>query len=194
MNVTLKRCIVGAYGLTPRQVLSGPTWVDTDRFQITARAEQPVGDKPLMPMMQTLLAERFKLAFHMEQRPGDIMVLEVARTGPKLQLAPEDGRPSVKNLRDRLEATKISIGELAEVLCRNLDLPVEDHTGLAGGFNFVLRWNPNDAGEHDREEALAMLRSEVSVAVAKQLGLTLKPRKARVNVLVIDYAEKPSDN
>src|SRR5579862_9037948 len=194
MNVTLKRCIVGAYGVRPRQVLGGPKWVDTARFQITARAEQPVGDKPLMEMMQILLAERFKLVLHEEQRPGEIMVLEVARTGPTIQPTIEDGRPSAKAFHDHLEATKITMGEFAEVLSRNLDLPVEDHTGLSGRFNFVLRWNPSDAGVHDREETLAMLRSEVSSAAAKQLGMTLKPHKARVKVLVIDSAEKPSDN
>jgi uncharacterized protein (TIGR03435 family) len=194
VNVTLKRCIVGAYGVRPHQVLGGPEWIDTDRFQITARAEQPVGDKPLMAMMQILLAERFKLAFHQEQRSGEIMVLEVARTGPKLSPAPADARSSGHNLHDHLEVTKITIGEFAEILARNLDVPVEDHTGLVGEFNFVLRWNPTDASVHDREEALHALRSEVSAAVAKQLGLTLKSRKARVKVLVIDSAEKPSGN
>jgi uncharacterized protein (TIGR03435 family) len=86
------------------------------------------------------------------------------------------------------------MGEFAEVLSRNLDSPVEDHTGLTSGFNFVPRWNWSDASVHDWEGALAMLRSEVSSAVAKQSGITLKPRKAPVNVLVFDYAEMPSDN
>ena len=84
-NVTLKRCITGAYGIGADRVLGGPDWINTDRFQITARSEQPLGDKGLMTMLQTLLADRFKLVLHRESRPGDAMSLEIGPKGPKLQ-------------------------------------------------------------------------------------------------------------
>src|SRR5215469_16345068 len=58
-NVTLKRSIVGAYRVLAGQVLGGPDWIDIDRFEITARTERPLGDKGLMEMLQTLLAQRF---------------------------------------------------------------------------------------------------------------------------------------
>ena len=86
-SVTLKRCIVGAYVIGADRVLGGPDWIDTDHFDITARASEPIGDKALMAMLQTLLAERFKLVLHRESRPGETMVLEVGKKGPKLEPA-----------------------------------------------------------------------------------------------------------
>jgi hypothetical protein len=61
-NVTLKRSIVGAYAVLPDHVLGGPDWIDVDRFEITGKADKPLGEKGLMAMLQMLLAERFKLA------------------------------------------------------------------------------------------------------------------------------------
>jgi uncharacterized protein (TIGR03435 family) len=191
-NVTLKRCIVGAYSIGPDRILGGPDWIDTERFQITARANGPIGDKGQMKMLQTLLNERFKLTLHRDLRPGEVMVLEVAKTGPNLQPSPDGSSHSCKNLHDHLEATKLTMGELAEVLSRNLNLPVEDRTGLAGEFDFTLRWNPNDENVHERDEVFAILRPEMSTAILRQLGLTLKSRKLPVEVLVVDHAEIPS--
>lgn len=191
-NVTLKRCIVGAYGIGADRILGGPDWIETERFQITGRADEPIGDKGLMKMLQTLLAERFKLALHRELRPGEMMVLEVAKTGPKLQPSAVGSTHSWNNLHDHLDATKITMGELAEILSRNLNVQVEDRTGLAGAFDFTLRWNPNDANVHERDEAFAILRLEMSTAILRQLGLTLKSRRLPVEVLVVDHAERLS--
>ncbi len=193
VNVTLKRCIVGAYGVGPDSVLGGPDWIDTDRFQIIARSDQPVRDKSLMAMLQTLLAERFNLALHRESRRGEAMVLQVAKNGPKLQ-PDEGGRASWKNMHDHLEATRITMGEFAEILSRNLNLPVMDLTGLTGAFNFTLRWNPGNADALQRDERFAALRSEMSRAIARQLGLALTSRKMPVDIFVIDHAERPSEN
>src|SRR5579859_2034284 len=89
-NVTLKRCIMGAYGVGPNQIVGGPPWLDSDRYEIVAKAEQPVDDDGiLMAMLQTLLAERFKLRIHRETRPVQAFVLEVAKNGPKLEKAEE---------------------------------------------------------------------------------------------------------
>jgi len=191
-NVTLKRCIVGAYVVGPERVLGGPAWIDTDHFDITARAGQPIGDKALMPMLQTLLAERFTLVLHRESRLGETMVLEVAKNGPKLQQA-GDAKSSYNNAHERLDATAITMDEFAEILSRNLKLLVADRTGLTGAFNFTLRWKV-DATIENRDDAVADLRWQVSTAVAKQLGLTLKLKRMPVEVLVIDHAEKPSEN
>jgi uncharacterized protein (TIGR03435 family) len=193
INVTLKRCIVGAYVVGPDRVLGGPDWADTDHFQITARAGQPIDDdKALMALLQTLLAERFKLALHRESRRGEAMVLEVAKNGPKLQPA-GDAIFTYDNRHDRLDATMTMAG-FAEILSRNLNLPVMDRTGLTGAFNFTLHWNPDSAGALERDDAATALRSEVSNAIAKQLGLTLKSKQMPVEMLVIDHAEKPSEN
>jgi uncharacterized protein (TIGR03435 family) len=193
-NVTLKRCIVGAYVVGPDRVLGGPDWTNTDHYQITARAGQPINDdKALMAMLQTLLAERFKLVLHRESRRGEAMVLEVAKNGPKLQLA-GDAILTYNNRHDRLDATTMTMAGFAEILSRNLNLPVVDRTGLTSAFNFTLRWNPDSAGALERDDAASALRSEVSNAIARQLGLTLKSKRMPVEVLVIDHAAKPSEN
>src|SRR6266446_6344177 len=67
-NVTLKRCVRGAYNVPEPQIMGGPKWVDQDRYYIEAKAAVPAGDHELMLMLQTLLADRFKLALHREQR------------------------------------------------------------------------------------------------------------------------------
>jgi uncharacterized protein (TIGR03435 family) len=191
-NVTLKRSIAGAYVVGPDRVLSGPKWIDDDRFQITARASERIGDKALMVMLQTLLADRFKLVLHRASRLGAAMVLEVAKKGPKLQPA-GDARPSCNNAHEHLEATAMTMADFAELLSHNLNLPVLNRTGLAGAFNFELHWNA-DRSITDRDDAAADLRSEVSTAIAQQLGLALKPKRMPSEMLVIDHAEKPSEN
>ena len=193
MNVTLKRCIVGAYGVGPDRVLGGPDWINADHFQVTARTYRPIGDKGLMTMLRMLLAERFKLVLHRESRRGEAMVLEVAKNGPNLEPA-GDASASWNNMRDHLDATKITMGQFADILSRNLNLPVMDRTGLTGAFNFRLRWNPDNADALERDEATAVLRLEMATAVARQLGLTLKSRRMPVEILVIDHAERPSEN
>jgi uncharacterized protein (TIGR03435 family) len=191
-NVTLKRCIVGAYVVGPERVLGGPAWIDTNHFDITARVSQPIGDKALMLMLQMLLAERFKLVLHRESRLGEAMILEVAKNGPKLQPA-SDAKSSYNNAHERLDATAITMDEFAEILSRNLKLPVVDRTGFTRAFNFTLRWKVDPTIEN-RDDAIADLRWQVSTAVAKQLGLTLKLRRMPVEILVVDHAEKPSEN
>ena len=190
-NVTLKRCIVGAYGALADRVLGGPDWIDTDRFQITARPAQPAGDKAMMAMLKTLLAERFKLALHRETRRGEVMFMEIAKTGSKLQPG-ENADPHWNNMHDHLDATNINMTEFAEIQSRNLNLPILDRTGLTGAFTFTLHWNPNNADTLGRDEAIAALRREMSIEMASQLGLTLKARTAPVEVLVVDHAERPS--
>ncbi len=192
-NVTLKRCIVGAYRVLPNQVLGGPDWIDVDRFQITGKADKPLGEIVLMAMLRTLLAERFKLVMHRDSRRVQTMVLEVSQRGPKLQLG--GAAPySWKNMHDHLEATNLTISEFAEILSRNLNLPVIDRTGLTGAFNFALRWNPDVTEGLNHDESAVALRPEVAAAISRQLGLTLKARKMPVEMFVVDYAEKPTES
>jgi uncharacterized protein (TIGR03435 family) len=192
-NVTLKRCIFGAYGVGPDRVVGGPDWINTDRFEITARSDQPVGDKGLMALLQILRGERFKLLLHRVLRRGETMLLEVSEKGSKLQSVATQalrGRTCTITSRPR----KITMSKFAEILSRNLNIPVVDRTGLSGAFTFALRWNPEVGDNIQRDEVAAALRSEISAAVERQLGLTLKSWTMPVETLVIDYAEKPLEN
>lgn len=184
-NVTLKRCIIGAYGLGPNLILGGPDWLDSDRFEIVAKSERAEdGDKELMAMLRTLLAERFKLSVHREIKTMPALVLEVAKNGPKLEKA-VDGPATTNNGRGLIDAKNITMSRFAEVLSRQTDLPVVDRTGLPGAFNLKLEW-ARDSAKTDGPSIFAALQ--------EQLGLRLESRKIPIEILVIDHAERPSEN
>jgi uncharacterized protein (TIGR03435 family) len=93
-NVTLKRCIMGACGVGPNQIFGGPQRLDSDHYEIVAKAEQPVDDDGvLMAMLQTLLAERFKLVIHRETKAVQALVLEVAKNDRSWRKPQVENRP-----------------------------------------------------------------------------------------------------
>jgi uncharacterized protein (TIGR03435 family) len=186
-NVTLKRCIMSAYGIGPNQVVGGPEWLDAERFQITAKADHPPKGQELMLMQQTLLADRFKLALHRETRPMHAYVIEVAKNGPKLEKGGGEGS-STDSGRGQIKARNCSMDRLAQGLARQMDLPVVNHTGLEGVYNFTLQWTPESA------EAKADAGPSIFTAIQEQLGLRLRAETAPVEVLVIDHAERPTEN
>lgn len=193
VNVTLKRCIMGAYGVGPNQILGGPDWLESDRFDIIAKAEQPVGDQILMTMMQKLLAERFKLAVHREAKPIKAYVLEVAKNGAKLEKG--DGqRSQTSNGRGNIVAKNSTMDHFAEVLARQMDLPVVNHSGLDGVYNLKLQWTPDSSRPAKPAEGAVFEGPSIFTALQEQLGLRLQAQKVPVDVLVIDHAEKPSAN
>jgi uncharacterized protein (TIGR03435 family) len=182
-NVTLKRCIMGAYGLGPNQIAGGPDWLDSDRFDIEAKSDRPEdGDGELMARLRTLLAERFKLAVHRETRTISAYELELAKNGPKLEKA-EDEQARTNSGRGLIDASAITMTRFAEVLSRQMALPVVDNTGLQGAFNLKLQWTP------EIDNGLSIF-----TAIQEQLGLRLQSRKTPVENLVVDRAEKPSEN
>jgi uncharacterized protein (TIGR03435 family) len=185
-NETLKRCIMGAYGLGPNQIAGGPGWMESDRFEIVAKSEREAdGDKALMLMLRTLLAERFQLRVHFETRTIPALVLEVARNGPKLETV-EGGSARTQNGRGLIDARMITMTRFAEVLSRQMDLPFVDRTGLNGTFNLKLEWTALNAKPDGGPS--------VFTALQEQLGLRLESRKMPIEVLIIDHAEKPSEN
>jgi uncharacterized protein (TIGR03435 family) len=175
-NRTLKDYLWRAYFLGPDQIVGGPPWLDADRFDIEAKAEQLTDDAQFMKMLQTLLVERFHLRLHRESRTGESLVLEVSKKGPQLQPV-GDGRASYNNANAQLDAKCLTMGQFAEITSRNLKLPVVDHTGLTGAFTFTLQWNPDADNVANDDDAAAYLRSEISRAISQQLGLSLKIRR-----------------
>jgi uncharacterized protein (TIGR03435 family) len=192
-NVTLKRCIMGAYGVGPNQIIGGPDWLDSDRFEITAKAQEPVGDGILTKMLQSLLVERFKLALHREMKPIDAYVLEVRNNGAKLEKG--DGTDATTNNgRGNIVATNASMDRFAEILSRQMDRPVVNQTGLQGVFNLTLKWTPDSPRPANPQNGLAIEGPSIFTAIQEQLGLRLRAQKTPVEVLVIDHAEKPDAN
>ena len=191
-NVTLKRCIMGAYGVGPNQVVGGPEWLDSDRFEINAKVEENVGGRSLDTMFQTLLVERFKLVIHREMKPTDAYVLELRDNRPKLEKGNGQGA-TTDNGRGHIVATNASMDRFAEILSRQMDRPVLNRTGLDGVFNVNLLWTADNRSARADDNA-ANPPPTIFTAIQEQLGLRLRAQKVPVEVIVIDYAEKPEPN
>ncbi len=197
-NVTLQRCIMGAYGVGPHEIVGGPDWLESERFEINAKADRPTNDDAvLMMMLQSLLAERFKLAFHREAKTMTAFVLEAAKTGPKMEKA-EAGEASTNssntNTRTMIDAHNTSMDSFARVLARQMGLPVVNRTGLEGIFNFKLQWISESATLADPAGGAGTGGPSIFTAIQEQLGLRLRSQKVPVEILVIDHVEKPSEN
>jgi uncharacterized protein (TIGR03435 family) len=201
-NVTLKRCVRGAYGIEEAQVLGGPKWVDEARYDIEARAAGPAGDHELMMMLQSLLAERFKLAFHRETRalPGYALVL--GKGGLKAKPSEPDADSRTSSRWGIIEGAGCDMAHLALKLSEALHLPVADFTAVPGEFDFKLEWTADDMQAKppsggDKPVIAApegVSGPSIFEALQEQLGLKLESRKVPAEVLVIDSAEKPSEN
>jgi uncharacterized protein (TIGR03435 family) len=198
-NVTLKRCIRGAYDVPEPQIIGGPKWADQDRYDIDAKAAAPAGGHELMLMLQTLLSERFKLVFHREQRPIAGYRLVLAKSGLKAQASAPDRGSTGRSQRGRIEAEGCTLAQLALKLSEALKQPVRDATGIAGRFDLKLEWTPDDLQSRPPsgdQRPLGAPDSGPSIfaALQEQLGLRLESSKVPVEVLVIDSAARPPGN
>ena len=196
-NVTLKQCITAAYSRKDYQVSGGPKWVETDRFDVVSKAEDASDERQLMPMLQTLLIERFQLVTHRESKMSQQYVLVVGKHGPRLDKAdPEAHGTNTRTTGGHMETTNASMGALAGSLSRILGMPVMNQTGLEGRFNVKLDWAP-DSLQPRRMPADASAETETGPSIftaIQQLGLKLDGVKAPLDILVIDRAEKPTEN
>jgi uncharacterized protein (TIGR03435 family) len=160
-----------------------------------AKADQPINsDATLMVMLQGLLAERFKLVLHRETRTLPAFVLEVTKNGPNLEKAPpgEAGtNTSTSNTGVIIDAHNTDMESFARILSRKMELPVVNRTGLEGIFNLKLQWTPEIARS---KESAATEGPSIFAAIQEQLGLRLRSQKIPMEILVIDHAEKPSEN
>jgi uncharacterized protein (TIGR03435 family) len=189
-NVSLKSCVRWAYGVQASQV-SGPAFLDTERFDVVAKATGPASEDQLRFMLQALLADRFKLTLHRDSKVMSSYELTVAKSGPKLQKSAGEGKSSHSGNGLKATFEKTSMPELAEQLSAIVRAPVADRTGLNERFEFAMDFS----GFFVPGAALDDLPAFVNGAIQAQLGLKLESRKAPVEILVIDHAERvPSEN
>ena len=114
-ELTLKRYIMGGYAVGNHQIAGGPEWLDSNRYDIVARAEKPVDDDAvIMGMLRTLLAERFKLTVHRETRTMCAYVLTVGKNGSKLEKSLEAGRAEARKLMLELREVKEAMKKKSE--------------------------------------------------------------------------------
>jgi uncharacterized protein (TIGR03435 family) len=179
--------------------VSGPEWLTTDRFDVTAKAPAAAPTAQLKLMLQTLLAERFKVALHFETKTLTGYGLVIGKNGAKLQPSQDEGEPELRG-QLRIDARRYSMHGLAELLSMSFGNAegtyVADMTGLKGRFTFTIDISPFLAVNEPvlRNEATAVMISAFQRALEQQLGLKLEPQKIPVDVLVIDHATRPSEN
>ncbi len=208
-NHALKTLLAAAYNLNPRAISGGPEWVDSDRYDIVAKAPNEVRPNldEQMVMLRRLLADRFRLTFHREPRESRIYVLTVAKGGPKLtestispDASPEGPPPLVFVVSPqlvRLPGRNATMADLASVMQRAaLDYPVVEQTGLSGSYDFDLEFTPDETvfggvlGKGTGDAA----KPNLFTAISQQLGLKLQATRGLVQALVIDHVERPSEN
>jgi uncharacterized protein (TIGR03435 family) len=197
----LKALIQQAYEVEDYQVAGGPAWVQTERYDVQAKAATAASPHEIRLMVQALLAERFQLKMHRETRTMTGYVLTVDKNGaklppPKAGLAP-DAQGAIQMGGGLMWARGASMRNLARGLRFELEVPVVDETKIAGNYDFKLRF---EEGNRDLEEKpdgprVGGTPSAGSVFTAlKEVGLRLEPGKLSLEVLVIDSAERPSEN
>lgn len=199
-GATLSFLIQYGYGLQAFEITGGPSWIESDRFEIEGKFDGEDTPTRMIPMLRGVLADRFKLKFHRESRQLPVYELVVAKSGPKLQApGPKTmGRePKFAPSAGRLVASNQTMPALATVLTRTLSRRVLDKTGLKDHYDFVLQWTPDENQTPPlRPSATATDPNGPSIftALQEQLGLRLESSRGPVEVLVIDHVEKPSTN
>lgn len=203
--VTTRALVIQAFAeerrLLRSQVLGGPSWIDSDRYDVIARADGSLNLRSAALPLRRTLEERFQLKAHKETREQTVYALTRRPggrpLGPGLKPSTVDcstpgasRRPNPAgwcggNFGDTsIEAGAYTLPGLATSLSGMLQLVVLDETNLAGPFDITLKWSQDASGSADDPSIFA--------AVEEQLGLKLEPRKANVDVLVIDRIERPT--
>lgn len=183
-NATAKMLIQEAFNVRSYQVSGGPSWSESDRLDVEAKAENAATEEQLRPLLQRMLAARFKFQEHRESKEMQVSALLVAKGGFKLhELKPGDPAPAPppppKEGGGGFIFVPGPISDLAAILSNPLGQPVLDKTGLPGRYFFNLAWGPDE---------------DMVTAILEQVGLKFVSQKAAIDLLVIDHIEKPDPN
>jgi uncharacterized protein (TIGR03435 family) len=219
-NMTLQQLIRFAYseGIGANlEIAGGPNWLDKDRFDVEAKAEGTPTQPELRLMIQGLLADRFALKSHTETKEVNVYAMMLARSdgnlGPKVQ--PWDGKcngreapPARPNGTHVLRcgaffrppgmalegASMVVLADMLSTPIANLGRPVVDRTGLSGEYTLQLEFPfrmPNAPAAAGADESLA---PSLFTALQEQLGLKLQSARGNVDILVVDQAQRPTEN
>lgn len=212
---TLRDLVTLAWRVHDFQVTGGPGWIDSDRYNVDAKAEGPPSfSQEYVTLqyrtLQTLLRDRFNLRIHHETKELPVYELILAKGGPKLQpptciqrqpgdftIAPGKycGLTGGSMASGRLQASGTTMANLAYNLSRLLNRTVVDKTGITGEFDLQLTFTPDRRTVPSPDSAApAGPGPDFFTAMQEQLGLKLESAKGSVEVLVIDHVEKPDAN
>ena len=192
-NATLNDCIRFAYDMASDAQIAGPDWIKSMQFlyDVVAKGKPGTSREQLQLMMQTLLAERFRLVTHREHKEMSYFALVPAKGGPKIQPVqeiPEGFRGTTYGGRIN---SILRMPSLAYLLSRfERERPIIDETGLRGMYEVKLEWTSQQLQNADAVSGPALF-----TALPEQLGLRLEARKGPVEILVVDRADKvPAGN
>ena len=203
-NIRMRDLIVQAY--KAGDAAGGPTWLDSDRFDIVAKAPPNTTEDALRVMLQNLLTRRFKLASHWEKKTMPVYALVAGKRGFKLAPAAGAGQPKCSPGQgaeglNHTVCTNFTMADLANWLSTRIapsfiSRPVVDLTGLKGSYDIRLDWVPQPLVGNAGDAADAPAGgATVFEALDKQLGLKLESRRLPMPVIVIDHIERvPTEN
>jgi uncharacterized protein (TIGR03435 family) len=209
-NTSLADLIKFAYDLHEKQIVGGPKWMETDKFDVTGKPDTEGIPNPtqLKMMVQKMLADRFELSFHREKRELSVYAITIVKGGHKLKASESTGNlPGYGRNPRGMTVMNSTITQWAAILGANtlatLDQPVVDQTGLGDKrWDFTLNYTPDAvlaaqaAGAANGQPAAGDPDAppDLFTAFQQQLGLKLESTKAPVDVIVVDRAEKPTEN
>ena len=193
-NVSLKAAIRWAYGVLDYQV-TGPAWLADNRFDIQAKTAAPASEPQLRTMLQTLLAERFRLQVHHTTKELSVCALVVAKDGPKFHESESGGESSIEpNPKEmKLVVHHTPVSQLVEMLSNIAQLPVVDLTGLTGRYDITI-----DLSKYILDRSAVEPLDPMSLimrGLQEELGLKLDSRRMPIDLVVVDAAERsPTEN
>jgi uncharacterized protein (TIGR03435 family) len=155
-----------------------------------AAGEATPSEESIRQMMQALLADRFKLKLHRQTKDMPVYALVVGKNGPKLKRSALDAKSSATISNGQIIFSRVALPALAYNLSQMLDRPVLDRTSLSENYyDFKLEWTPDGSPPAPGSNA-----SSIFTAVQEQLGLKLESARVPQEILVVDHAERPSEN
>lgn len=201
-NFTVKGMMSVIYRVPARQISGGPDWLNTENFDVEARADEAHNIEELHTMFKKMLADRFGLKFHIDMKPGAVYELVVDKAGVKMKVDPAGGSVNIPIMPDgpgRFAGTRVPMEYLCWFLgqqMRNNPRPVIDKTGLTGVYDFTLAFTPDFPPGASIDSLPPELQKLPALqdAVEEQLGLKLVPAKGPVPNYVIDQVNEPSAN
>ena len=202
-NYRVKDLVAFAYNLPPRLVSGGPAWADIDAYDILAATPgeaRPNRDEQ-MAMTRTLLADRFRFAFHTERKEFAVYALTIAKGGIKFnESTKSDEQPPLAATifpaeKAFVPARNVTMAQFASMLQRGvLDRPVVDKTNLAEKYDFDLEWAYDETQFTGNLPPIApesTTKPDLFTALQQQLGLRLDSARAMVDTIVIDRVQRP---
>jgi uncharacterized protein (TIGR03435 family) len=212
-GLTMKELVGGAYNLDDYMLPGGEKWLETDHFDIIAKADPSVTIGTLQAMLRTLLEQRFHLKSHFEDQPVSVWALTAPKGLTKLKetsgeqhagckRTPNDGAFTYSCRNTTMAQLVAKMPEVGGISGYLEGRPVVDLTGFTGSYDFDITWSPparvyGRGGRAESAGTASVPTGGLTIfeAINKQLGLKLAQEKHPMPVVVIDHVDRtPTEN